>query len=221
MRVVLLGLPGSGKGTEGSLLSRHYGVPHIATGAMIRDNIARGTEFGRKVQAAIDGGNFAPDTDIFEWIYRRLAKSDAMDGYILDGFPRDLAQGADFARHNDEIGQRLDAVVELVIDEDELIGRLSGRLSCPVCGEPYHTTGRPPKIAGICDRDGAILVRRPDDEPEAIRHRFELYRTVTHPLREFYLSRGELAPVDASGGAEVVFDRIRKLLDDRISGAAG
>lgn len=208
-----MGLPGSGKGTQGALLSEHFGVPHIASGKMIRDNIARGTEFGRKVQAAIAAGNFAPDEDVLDWICARLAQPDAENGYVLDGFPRDLAQAKVFDKHNDDIGRKLDAVVELAIEESVLIARLSGRLVCPKCGESYHIESRPPAVPGICDRDGTPLVRRPDDDPVAISRRFEVYYSVTEPLIDYYREGGVYMTVDADAEADVVFDRIRCLVE--------
>lgn len=215
MRLVLFGPPGAGKGTQGSLLAETYGIPHIATGDIIRDHIARGTEFGRKVEAAIAAGNFAPDEDILYWVGKRLEESDAATGYVLDGFPRDLAQAEAFDRYNEKIGQKLDAVVELLIDEQVVAVRLAGRLVCPVCGESYHVVNRPPKVEGRCDNEGAVLVRRPDDEPEAIKRRFEIYHQVTLPLREYYKASGRYVGVDADGAPDEVMRRIRSGLDGR------
>lgn len=221
MRLILFGLPGAGKGTQGALLARTYGVPHIATGDIIRDHIARGTEFGKKVEAGIAGGNFAPDEDILYWVGKRLEEPDAAGGYILDGFPRDIAQAEAFDRYLQQTGIVLDAAIELLIDEHVLSARLSGRLVCPVCGDSYQVETRPPRVAGICDRDGTQLVRRPDDEPGAIQHRFEIYRRVTLPLRDYYLGKGIYVGVDASGSPEEVLSLIRGLLADRKSGSIG
>jgi adenylate kinase len=212
----LFGPPGAGKGTQGSLLADAYGVPHIATGDIIRDHIARRTEFGLKVEAAIAGGNFAPDEDILYWVGKRLAEDDAAGGYVLDGFPRDLAQAEAFDAHLTAIGETIDAAVELIIDEVVVAARLAGRLVCPVCGESYHVVTRPPKVEGRCDNDGSVLVRRPDDEPDAIKTRFEIYHRVTLPLREYYRKTGRYAEVDASGSSDEVFQRIRVLLEARV-----
>ncbi|MGO8673654.1 MAG: adenylate kinase family protein [Capsulimonadaceae bacterium] len=219
--MVLLGLPGAGKGTQGGFISRYYGIPHVATGDIIRDHIARRTEFGQRVESAIAGGNFAPDNDILYWVFRRLANADALSGYVLDGFPRDIAQAEEFDKHLHEMGQRLDAAIDLVIDESDLIMRLSGRLICPVCAASYHIVSRPPAVPGLCDIDGAALVRRPDDDPEAIKRRFVVYHTVTSPLREYYRATGRYEAVDGGGPAEAVFERARGVLDARIHGAAG
>ncbi len=205
MRIVLLGPPGAGKGTQGQALAKIYGVPHVATGDIVRDHIARHTEFGRKVEAAIAAGNFAPDQDIYYWVTRRLAEPDAQQGYILDGFPRDVAQAEMFA-------QMPDAVVDLEIAESALVERLSGRMVCPVCGTVYNDQHHPPKRAGFCDKEGAALVRRPDDAPDAVRHRLQVYRDQTAPLQAYYDQRGLLRRVDALGDPDAVTKRIQSAL---------
>ncbi len=205
MRLVLLGPPGAGKGTQGQSLSQIYHVPHVATGDIVRDHIARQTEFGRKVEAAIAAGNFVPDTDIIYWVGRRLAEPDAQAGYILDGFPRDVAQAEAFQ-------QMLDSVVDLEIAEAALVDRLSGRLVCPVCGTVYNVQHYPPKLVGRCDKESAALVRRPDDEPEAVRHRLQVYKDLTAPLQAYYDRRGLLRRVNADGSPEAVTARIQAAL---------
>lgn len=202
MRLVLLGPPGAGKGTQGRALAAIYGVPHIATGDIVRDHIARRTEFGCRIETAIAAGNFVADADILYWIGVRLAEPDAADGYILDGFPRDLAQAETWK-------QALDFVIDLEIAEEALVKRLSGRLVCPVCDTVYNTTQHPPKQPGRCDNEGAALVRRPDDEPNAVRHRLDVYRTRTAPLKAYYETRGLLRCVDALGSPEAVTERIQ------------
>ena len=185
MRLVLLGPPGAGKGTQGAALSARLGVPHVATGEIVRDHIARGTEFGRKIEAAIAAGNFASDADILYWVGVRLAQPDAAHGYILDGFPRDVAQAEAFM-------PALDAVIDLEIAEDALVERLSKRL--------------------ICDDKTGHLVRRPDDEPETVRRRLLVYRERTVPLQAYYERRGLLRRVDALGPPEVITERIKLAL---------
>lgn len=208
MRLVLLGPPGAGKGTQGQALSLAFGVPHIASGEIIRDQVARGTEFGRKVEAQIAAGNFVSDADVLHWVGRRLAEPDAAEGYILDGFPRGTAQAEAFA-------QPLDAVVDLIVPDEAIIQRLSGRLVCPLCETAYHVGSRPPKRSGVCDRDGTPLVRRPDDDPAAVRHRLDIYHRVTEPLQSYYDRRGLLVRVDAQGEPEAVTTRIQSALSDR------
>lgn len=205
MRLVLLGPPGAGKGTQGQALAHIYCVPHIATGDLIRDHIARHTEFGRKVEAAIAAGNFVSDEDILYWVKRRLAEPDAQAGYILDGFPRDVAQAKAF-------NQWVDAVVDLEIAEDALIERLSSRLICPVCDTIYNTQQQPPKRPGFCDNEGAALVRRPDDEPATVRRRLQVYRDLTAPLQAYYGHLGLLRRIDALGDPGIITDRIQHAL---------
>jgi adenylate kinase len=203
------------------LLADRYGVPHIATGDIVRDHIARGTEFGRKVEAAIAAGNFAPDADILYWVYVRLTADDAAQGYILDGFPRDLAQAEEFDRHNEQLGVGIDAVVDLVFPEELLIERLTGRLVCPTCGESYHRLTRPPVHSGVCDRDGTPLMHRPDDEPTAIKRRFDVYNAVTLPLRDYYRTRGLLVEVDAVGKSDEIFGLTLLAIEERKRETAG
>ena len=205
MHLVLLGPPGAGKGTQGQALAEIYQVPHVATGDIIRDQIARHTEFGRKVEAAIAAGNFASDQDINYRVSRRLEDPDAQAGYILDGFPRDVAQAEAF-------GQTVDAVMDLKIAQDALIARLSGRMVCPACGTVYNEQHHPPKRAGICGKDGAKLVRRPDDAPDAVRHRLQVYHDLTAPLQAYYAQRGLLRRIDAVGSPEAVTERIQAAL---------
>lgn len=185
MRLVLLGPPGAGKGTQGQALAQIYGVPHVSTGDIVRDHVARHTEFGRKVEAAIAAGNFASDADILYWVGVRLAEPDAQNGYILDGFPRDVAQAESFER-------RLDAVVDLEIAEAALVKRLSKRL--------------------VYDEKAGKLVRRLDDEPDAVHHRLEVYKERTAPLQAYYEQRGLLKRVDALGEPGAITERIQKAL---------
>ena len=208
MRLVLLGPPGAGKGTQGQALASEFCVPHIATGEIVRDHIARGTEFGHKIQAQIAAGNFASDEDILYWVSRRLAEPDASRGYILDGFPRDRAQAEAFEAP-------LDDVIYLLIRDDELITRLSGRLVCPMCETAYHVVYQPPITSGLCDHDGTELRRRPDDEPEAVRNRLRIYHRVTEPLKEYYSRRQLLVPVEAHGKTDAITQRILSALSIR------
>lgn len=213
MRLLLFGAPGSGKGTQGALLAAHSHVPHIASGDLIRDHIERHTEFGRRVEEAIAHGNFAPNEDVLFWVCRRLAEADARHGYILDGFPRDLAQAQAFDADPCHGDSAFDAAVELRISEEALVERLGGRLVCPRCDAVYHVHFSPPQRAGICDHDGTSLVRRPDDAPDALRHRLKVYETRTLPLHDYYDAQGLLCVVDASGSADEVFTNILSALN--------
>lgn len=208
MRLVLLGPPGAGKGTQGQALAQTFGVPHVATGEIIRDQVARGTEFGRKVEAQIAAGNFVSDSDVLYWVGRRLAEPDAAGGYILDGFPRDTAQAEAFT-------EPLDVVIDLIVADEALIERLSGRLVCPQCETAYHVVTQPPKQPGLCDHDGTHLMRRPDDDPASVQHRLQIYHQVTEPLQAYYNRRGLLVRVDGLGEPAAVTTRILGALSDR------
>jgi adenylate kinase len=217
VRILLLGPPGSGKGTQGVRLAQTLGIPHIAAGDIIRDHIARRTLFGRQVEAAIAQGNFAPDKDIVYWVSQRLFGSDARCGYVLDGFPRDLAQAKVFDAEAPD-HRAFDAVLELAVRESVLIERMEGRWVCPVCSRVYHAVHCPPQKSGRCDFDESVLIRRPDDAPDAIRHRFNVYETLTLPLREYYAAEGVLGTVIAEGEPDEVFQRLVQTLAEWSSG---
>jgi adenylate kinase len=192
-------------------------IPHIAAGDIIRDHIARRTPFGRQVEAAIARGNFAPDDDMFYWVRQRLRAVDAQRGYILDGFPRDLAQAQAFDAQSPE-RRAFNVVLELAVQEAVLTERLAGRLVCPVCSRVYHGVHCPPKKSGLCDFEGSLLIRRPDDMPEAVRHRFEVYETLTLPLRRYYAAQNVLRTVEAEGDPDEVAQRLVRSLAEWTSG---
>ena len=208
MRLVLLGPPGAGKGTQGLALAAHFQVPHVATGDIVRDHIARQTEFGRKIEAAIAAGNFASDEDILFWVARRLSEPDAQAGYILDGFPRDLFQAQAFQ-------SSLNAVFWLAVSDQTLIERMTGRQVCPRCSSVYHVVHCPPRMAGKCDRDGSMLARRPEDAADKLQHRLELHESQLQPLEAYYSSLGLLIRVDAEGSPDTVTNRILDALTAR------
>ena len=206
MRLLLLGPPGAGKGTLGRALSRCFQVPHVAAGDIIRDHIARETEFGRGVKAQIAQGNFASDADILYWVSRRLEEPDAAPGYVLDGFPRAVSQAVAF-------DGALDAVLWLRINEAERQVRLAGRLTCPHCGAIYHQSSLPPVRPWTCDLDGAMLIRRPEDDQDEQRQR--IYSEVTAPLEHFYAAHNLILPIESSGSPEQVMMRAMQALADR------
>ncbi|MGB9618958.1 MAG: adenylate kinase [Armatimonadota bacterium] len=207
MRIVLFGPPGSGKGTQAGLLEQKYGAAHISTGDILREAVANGTPIGLKAKAYMDRGELVPD-DVVIAIAKDKIASIGDDGFILDGFPRTIAQAEALDEALANLGRSLEAVVNLRVDRDELIRRLSGRRVCPSCGEPYHVDSKPPKEAGKCDLCGAELIQRDDDKPEAVANRLQVYEAKTAPLLDYYQSRGLLHDVDAVGGIDEVLDRI-------------
>jgi adenylate kinase len=208
-RVILLGPPGAGKGTQAQALEKRWGVPRISTGDMLRQAVRDGTELGRRAQGYMNAGEYVPDSLILEMMQQRLAQGDAARGFVLDGFPRTVAQAEGLDRILADAGVTLDAVVDLEVPEEELVRRLSGRLVCPKCEAIYQAATRPPKVAGRCDRCGAELVQREDDRPEAVRRRLQVYRRETEPLQRYYRERELLHPLD--GTAESTLGEIERI----------
>lgn len=206
MRIVLLGPPGAGKGTQGQALAATFCIPHVATGDIVRDHIARKTEFGCKIEAAIAAGNFASDEDINYWVAQRLAEPDAAGGYILDGFPRVLTQAKAFQ-------SALSAVFWLDLAEEAAMERIAGRWVCPRCSAVYHALHCVPRVTGQCDNEGAVLVKRPEDALDKMRFRLDYNRSQMWPVAEHYASLTSLVIIDAAGDAAVVTQRILSALD--------
>jgi adenylate kinase len=207
MRLVMFGPPGAGKGTIAGNLAQRWQVPHIATGDMLRAHVREGTDLGRRAREYMEAGELVPDDLILEMVRRRLQQPDARDGFILDGFPRTLAQ----AQALEEMVQGVDALADLQVPEAELVRRLSGRRVCPECGAIYQVDTMPPRAAGICDRCGAALVQRADDMPDAVRNRLVVYREQTAPVLGYYRQRGLLRPFDGTRGSAAVADDIAAL----------
>ncbi len=210
MRLVFIGPPGIGKGTYASILSKKYGIPHISTGDIFREEIARGSELGKKVKEYVEKGLLVPDDIVIEVVKQRLSQPDCQKGFILDGFPRTLKQ----AEALDQI-TKIDAAVLFQAPVEVIIERVSGRLVCPKCGAIYHVKWRPPKKPGVCDLCGAQLVRRKDDEPEVVRRRYEIYLQTFTPIIEYYRRKGLLIEVDASRQAEEVVADLEAKLRER------
>jgi adenylate kinase len=206
-RIVFLGPPGVGKGTQAATLSRELHVPHLSTGDLLRAAVAAGTPLGKEAQGHMDAGRLVPDDLVLKILNERLSQPDAREGFLLDGFPRNLAQ----AERLQKITQ-LDAVISFELPANLLVGRLSGRRICPQCQTVYNLATRPPNVPGRCDRDGTELLQRPDDRPEAISTRLAVYAEQTAPLLGFYRKLGLLRPVDASGDPRDVAGRVRAAL---------
>ncbi|MDP8214447.1 MAG: adenylate kinase [Candidatus Euphemobacter frigidus] len=210
--VVFLGPPGAGKGTQAVDLARKYGIPHISTGDILREEIKAGTELGKLARNYIDDGNLVPDELAVDIIRKRLQKEDAGNGYILDGFPRTIPQAEMLEHLLSEMGTELSRVIYLDAPEDVIIKRLSGRRICHQCGKIFHTVNMPPLKPGICDACGGELYQRPDDEPEAIRQRLQVYRDKTEDLIQWYADRRLLERVDAGIARVETYKKLEEIL---------
>ena len=213
MILILLGPPGAGKGTQAKLLAHQYGVPHISTGDMFRDQKARGTELGKKVQAIMDAGGLVTDDITNAMVKERLSRPDVAGGFILDGYPRTTAQAEYLGTLLQSMGRRIDRVLSYEVADELVIERISGRRSCPRCGAVYHVSANPPRQAGYCDRDEASLVQREDDKPENVKKRMQEYADKTWPLKRFYLERDVLSEIEGVGTPEGVLAATRAVLD--------
>ncbi|HYK30599.1 MAG TPA: adenylate kinase [Streptosporangiaceae bacterium] len=207
MRVVLVGPPGAGKGTQAQFIASHLAIPKVSTGDIFRYNVSAGTELGRQAKAFMDRGDLVPDEVTIAMVQSRLAEDDARSGFLLDGFPRNVPQAETLKKMLADWGMRLDLVLELVVDHDEVIRRLSGRRTCRKCGRVWHIAFDPPSVADKCDECGGELFQRDDDREETIRHRLEVYQEQTQPLISYYADEGILLGIDATGPVDDVTDR--------------
>jgi adenylate kinase len=207
MRLVLVGPPGAGKGTQAQFISAHLGVPKISTGDIFRANVSQGTPLGQEARKYMDAGDLVPDEITIGMVRDRLAEEDARNGFLLDGFPRTVPQAVTFDETLEEAGTPLDVVLELVVDDDEVVRRLSGRRTCRNCGHIWHLDFDPPSTEDVCDICGGELFQRDDDKPATIRHRLEVYYDQTSPLVGYYAERGVLVGLDAMGPVDDVTDR--------------
>ncbi len=219
MRAVLVGPPGAGKGTQAQILAEELTIPKVSTGDIFRANVSGGTELGKKAKEFMDRGDLVPDEVTNAMVKDRLAQKDTAEGFLLDGFPRNVPQAETLKGMLADLGTSLDVVLELKVDEDEVVKRLSGRRSCPECGRVYHVEYDAPKVEGKCDNEGAELYQREDDREETIRHRLKVYREQTAPLVEFYESEGLLATISATGPVAEVTARAKAAIDEKRSAA--
>ncbi|MDR7279453.1 adenylate kinase [Catenuloplanes atrovinosus] len=204
MRLVLVGPPGAGKGTQAEFIAAHLAVPKISTGDIFRANVAQGTPLGVEAKRYMDAGQLVPDEVTINMVRERLAEPDSTDGFLLDGFPRTTPQANALDKLLADLGTALDIVLELVVDDDEVIRRLSGRRTCRGCGKIWHVEFDPPSGEDICDRCGGELFQRDDDKAETIAERLRVYARDTAPLVDYYGAQGKLVGIDATGPVEDV-----------------
>lgn len=212
MRIVLLGAPGSGKGTQAKLLMGRFGVPQISTGDLLRAAVAAQSPLGLKAKAAMDAGELVSDEIVLGMIRERLAEADAKAGFILDGFPRNGAQAAALDALLAELGQDIDRAVHIQVAFDELLKRLTGRRTCTQCGALYNVYFSPPRQVGVCDRCGGALMHRDDDNEQTISRRLRVYEEQTQPLIDYYQAQGKLAVVSGSGEVTEILRRVSEAL---------
>lgn len=218
MRVVLLGAPGAGKGTQCKSLVDRYGLLHLSSGDILRRHRAEGTELGKKAQSYMDSGALVPDDLIIEMMMGEIAN--APSGVILDGFPRTVAQAEALDKAMTEGGQKIDAVLNLELDDGVVAGRMTGRRSCPKCGAVYHVENLKPKVDGVCDKDGTELVQRPDDSLEVVAKRLETYHQQTEPLVDYYRDNGTIYDIDADKEPDLVKVSVFEKLDALVGSKA-
>ena len=209
MKLIFLGPPGAGKGTQAAIISEKLGIPTISTGDMLRSAIKAGTPTGMKAKTFMDGGRLVPDDVIIGIITERLAQSDCAKGYILDGVPRTIAQ----AQALEDAGVVFDRVISLEVPDEAIVERMSGRRVCAKCGATYHTVNKPPKAEGVCDACGGELSIRADDVAETVRERLAVYPRETEPLKAFYDQRGKLQEISGDQGMDNTTKAIEKLLE--------
>jgi len=207
VRVVLVGPPGAGKGTQAQFIASHLAIPKISTGDIFRFNVSTGTDMGVQARAFMDRGDLVPDEVTIAMVHSRLQEPDAQAGFLLDGFPRNVPQAETLKKTLTEWENRLDIVLELVVDDDEVVRRLSGRRTCRRCGHVWHVLFDPPARPETCDDCGGELFQRDDDREETIRHRVDVYQQQTAPLISFYADEGILLGIDATGPVEEITDR--------------
>lgn len=213
MNIVLFGPPGSGKGTQAKLLAEKYGVPHISTGDILRENLNNETKLGLEAKTYMNKGELVPDDLLIGIIKDRLSQSDCASGFLLDGYPRTLPQAEALSKILSELGKNLDVVLNIDVPDEELLKRLAGRRMC-VCGASYHILFNKPKQEGICDLCGSKLYQRDDDKEEAIMNRLDVYKNQTRPLIDHYTQTGVMLTINGAADIEVVFNGICRMLDD-------
>ena len=214
MKIIMLGAPGAGKGTQAKMIAEKCGIPHISTGDIFRANIKNGTELGAKAKEYMDKGLLVPDELVCDLVVDRIQQADCEKGYILDGFPRTILQAEALENALNAIEQKLDYAIDIDVPDENIINRMSGRRACVGCGATYHVLFNPTKVEGKCDVCGESLILRDDDKPETVKKRLDVYHTQTQPLIDFYSARKVLVEVDGTQSMDKVFEDIMKILGE-------
>ena len=213
MKIIMLGAPGAGKGTQAKMLADRYGIPHISTGDIFRANIKNNTPLGQKAKAYMDAGQLVPDELVVDLVIDRIKSADCMKGFIFDGFPRTIPQAEALTNALNNQNEKIDYAIEVAVPDENIINRMGGRRACVGCGATYHVEFNPPKVEGICDKCGAKLILRDDDKPETVKERLQVYHAQTQPLIDFYAAKGAHVAIDGTQDIMKVFEDICKVLD--------
>lgn len=212
MKIIMLGAPGAGKGTQAKMIAKEYGIPHISTGDIFRANIKEGTELGKEAKTYMDAGQLVPDELTVKILLDRVAKDDCKNGYVLDGFPRTIPQAEVLDEALTKLGDKIDFAIDVDVPDENIVRRMGGRRACVTCGATYHIEHVPPKKEGICDTCGSELILRDDDKPETVSNRLKVYHDQTQPLIDFYTKKGVLKSVDGTVDMMDVFAAIKAIL---------
>ena len=213
MKIIMLGAPGAGKGTQAKKIAEKYSIPHISTGDIFRANIKNGTELGKKAKTYMDQGLLVPDELVVDLVVDRVGQDDAKNGYVLDGFPRTIPQADVLDKELTKLGDKVDFAINVDVPDENIVRRMSGRRACLKCGATYHIEHIPPKKEGICDTCGSELVQRDDDKPETVQNRLSVYHEQTQPLIEYYDKKNILKTVDGTKDMQEVFNNIVSILN--------
>ena len=212
MKIIMLGAPGAGKGTQAKKIAEKYAIPHISTGDIFRANIKNGTDLGQKAKTYMDQGLLVPDELVVDLVVDRVKQEDCANGYVLDGFPRTIPQAEALDKALAGLGQKVDYAINVEVPDENIINRMSGRRACVDCGATYHIVYAPAKTEDICDKCGGSLILRDDDKPETVKKRLDVYHTQTQPLIDYYKEAGILREADGTIDIEDVFAEIVKIL---------
>ena len=214
MKIIMLGAPGAGKGTQAKMIAAKYGIPHISTGDIFRANIKNGTELGAKAKEYMDKGLLVPDELVVDLVIDRFKEPDCANGYVLDGFPRTIPQAEALDKALTAIGESVDYAINVEVPDENIIRRMGGRRACVGCGATYHVVYSPTKVEGKCDTCGGDLIIRDDDKPETVKNRLAVYHEQTQPLIDYYTKKGIIAEVDGTQDMKDVFEAIVKILGE-------